>query len=164
MKYKALLFALVVVSACNQQESSTSNLHAGIDSLQGKQVDTYKPGFGEFMSRIQVHHNKLWFAGQSGNWKLADFEMHEIEEAIEAIEKYHTQREESLQIGMIKPALDSVSSAIGMKNSAAFKSSYILLTNTCNNCHKATNFEFIQIKIPDNPPFSNQVFKQVNEK
>jgi hypothetical protein len=29
--------------------------------------------------------------------------------------------------------------------------------NTCINCHKATNFEFNQVKIPDSPPFSNQI-------
>lgn len=130
-----------------------------MDSLQSKLDKAYKPGFGEFMSSIQVHHNKLWFAGQNQNWKLADFEIHEIQENIEDIEKYQTEREESGKIGMIKPALDSVTSAIEQKNSAAFKSSYTLLTNTCNNCHEATNFDFNRVKIPDNPPFSNQVFK-----
>jgi hypothetical protein len=47
------------------------------------------------MSSIQVHHNKLWFAGESQNWKLANFESHEIQEAIQDIEKYQTEREES---------------------------------------------------------------------
>ncbi|MBD0331148.1 MAG: hypothetical protein ICV66_00680 [Chitinophagaceae bacterium] len=158
MKYIPL-FALVLLIACNQQSSNTSKLQSQIDSLQSKLANAYKPGFGEFMSSIQVHHNKLWFAGQSQNWKLADFEIHEIWESIEDIEKYQTEREESQKIGMIKPALDSVISAIEQKNGATFNSSFILLTNTCNNCHKATNFEFNQVKIPDNPPFSNQIFK-----
>ena len=35
----------------------------------------------------------------------------------------------------------------------------ILLTNTCNSCHRATEFEFNVVKIPDTPPFSNQDFK-----
>lgn len=164
MKYTLLLLALIIISACNQQGNNSSNLQAQIDSLQTKLNDTYKPGFGEFMSSIQVHHNKLWFAGQAQNWKLADFEIHEIQEAVDDVEKFQTEREESRQIPMIKPALNSVTSAIEHKDSSAFKSSYILLTNTCNNCHKATNFEFNQVKIPDNPPFSNQVFKQKNEK
>lgn len=163
MKYTALVFALLFTTACNQQGTSAAHLQSQIDSLQTKLNDAYKPGFGEFMSSIQIHHNKLWFAGQGQNWKLADFEIHEIEESIEDIEKYQTERKESKQIEMIKPALDSVLSAIAHKNSAAFKSSYLLLTNTCNSCHRATNFEFNQVKIPDSPPFSNQVFKQGNE-
>ena len=71
---------------------------------------------------------------------------------------------ESKKIAMIKPALDSVIAAIEQKSSTLFKSSYILLTNTCNNCHQATNFEFNVVKIPIAPPFSNQDFKQANEK
>jgi len=162
MKHTPLVFALLFTTACNQQGNNAAHLQAQIDSLQTKLNDAYKPGFGEFMSSIQIHHNKLWFAGQGQNWKLADFEIHEIQEIVEDIEKYQTDRKESRQIGMIKPALDSVLSAIEQKSSTAFKSSYLLLTNTCNNCHKATNFEFNQVKIPDSPPFSNQVFKQSN--
>jgi len=63
---------------------------------------------------------------------------------------------------MIIPALDSINNAIQLKSSALFKNSYTLLTNTCNNCHRATDFEFNVVKIPDTQPFSNQEFK-VNE-
>ena len=111
------------------------------------------------MSGIQAHHSKLWFAGQNENWKLADFEVHEIMEAIEDIQKFQTERKESQMIGMINPALDSINNAIQQKNSTLFKSSYILLTNTCNNCHRSANFEFNVVKIPDTQPFSNQDFK-----
>jgi hypothetical protein len=164
MKYILLLISLSIFSACNVANDNSSRLQAQIDSLKSKLSDTYKPGFGEFMSSIQVHHNKLWFAGENNNWNLADFEIHEIQEAIEDIEKFQTEREESQKIEMIKPALGSVISAITQKNSVLFKSSFVLLTNTCNNCHRATNFEFNQVKIPDNPPFSNQIFKLPNEK
>lgn len=144
--------------ACNRQTDKIQILQNRIDSLQSKIDNAYKPGFGEFMSSIQVHHNKLWFAGQNQNWKLADFEVHEIMEAIDGITTYQKERKESKQIDMIRPALDSINAAIQKKNPAAFKSSYILLTNTCNNCHRDTEFEFNVVKIPDNPPFSNQDF------
>ena len=116
------------------------------------------------MSSVQVHHNKLWFAGQNQNWKLADFEVHEIMEAIDDIQKYQTERKESQMVGMIVPALDSVNVAIQRKSPNQFKSSYTLLTNSCNNCHRATEFEFNVVKIPDNPPFSNQDFTHHDEK
>jgi len=148
-----------MVSGCSQRTDKTQLLQTRIDSLEGKLADTYKPGFGEFMSSIQVHHNKLWFAGQNDNWKLADFEVNEIKETVEAIEKYQTEREESKKIGMLKPALDSVDVAIRQKNAAMFRSSYVFLTNTCNSCHRSVNFEFNVVKVPDNPPFSNQDFR-----
>jgi hypothetical protein len=150
--------------SCNQRAGNTQVLQNRIDSLEKKLAATYKPGFGEFMSGIQAHHSKLWFAGQNENWKLADFEVHEIMEAIEDIQKFQTERKESQLTGMISPALDSINNAIKQKNPALFKSSYILLTNTCNNCHRASEFDFNVVKIPDNQPFSNQDFKVNGQK
>jgi hypothetical protein len=71
--------------SCKQPGNSTAALQSRIDSLEKKIAATYKPGFGEFMSSIQIHHAKLWFAGKNQNWELADFEMHEIGETIDAI-------------------------------------------------------------------------------
>ena len=158
---RIFLIALFSISlfACNQQTDNTRVLQNRIDSLEQKLADTYKPGFGEFMSGIQAHHSKLWFAGQNENWKLADFEVHEIIEAIEDIQKFQTERKESQMIGMIYPALDSINIAIQQKSPALFKSSYTLLTNNCNNCHREADFEFNVVKIPDSQPFSNQDFK-----
>jgi hypothetical protein len=159
MKY--YFSALIVLSSlsCSQQKDNTAILQNRIDSLEHKLADTYKPGFGEFMSSVQVHHAKLWFAGQNQNWKLADFEVHEMMEAIDNVLKYQTERKESKEIGMINPALDSINTAIEKKDPAQFKSSFIFMTNTCNKCHQAVDFEFNVVKIPDTPPFSNQDFK-----
>lgn len=154
-----LLVIIIVASSCKQQAESTAALQSRIDSLEQKLAHTYKPGFGEFMSSIQVHHAKLWFAGKNQNWELADFEMHEIGETIDAIKEYQTERDESKKVDMLKPALDAVSDAIQKKDSILFNSSYLLLTNTCNNCHKAVNFGFNVVKVPETPPFSNQAFK-----
>jgi len=124
---------LGMLVACSNSGPKSSNdtdvLQARIDSLQQRLDDAYKPGLGEFMSGIQVHHAKLWFAGSAGNWKLADFEIGEIRETLD-----------------------------GAQNPAAFKTAFVLLTNTCNNCHRATKHEFNVIKIPDTPPITNQVF------
>jgi hypothetical protein len=158
MKYIPIV-GFLLLTACNQRSANTSKLQSQIDSMQNKLDNAYKPGLGEFMSNIQVHHNKLWFAGKNQNWKLADFEIHEILESIEDVEKFQTERPETQRIKMIKPPLDTVLAAIQQENNSAFTKSYILLTNTCNDCHKATKFEFNQVKIPDTPPFSNQVFK-----
>ncbi|MCX6313607.1 MAG: hypothetical protein NTX08_02585 [Sphingobacteriales bacterium] len=161
MKYIIVITSLIMLSACNQQTDNTQQLQTQIDSLQSKLDNTYKPGFGDFMSGIQVHHAKLWFAGTNNNWKLADFEMHEIQEALDDIQKFNTERPEAKVIGMINPAMDSISNAIKQQNQQLFKSSYTLLTNTCNNCHRATEHEFNVITIPANPPISNQSFKTV---
>ncbi|MEO6903134.1 MAG: hypothetical protein ABI315_08270 [Bacteroidia bacterium] len=163
MRQLFLIAFTVEFFACNQKKDNTQLLEKRIDSLQIKLAATYKPGFGEFMSQIQAHHAKLWFAGENENWKLADFEVHEIMELVEDIQKFQTERKESRQIEMINPALNEINKAIQQKNLVLFKSNFTLLTNTCNDCHRATNFEFNVVKIPDIQPFSNQDFK-MNER
>jgi hypothetical protein len=111
------------------------------------------------MTGIQLHHAKLWFAGQNQNWPLADFEIHEIQESLDDIGEFCSDRPEVKSIGMIKAPIDSVTSAIQQKNLQLFKSSFSLLTNTCNNCHKATDHGFNVVIIPTNPPVSNQDFR-----
>ena len=146
------------LAACKQSNNS-AGMQKKLDSLERRVADSYKPGFGEFMSNIQVHHAKLWFAGKNQNWQLADFEVHEIMEALENIQKYQTERQESKMIPMLNPALDSVNNAIKEKNVMLFNNSFILLTKTCNDCHNAANFGFNVVTIPVSPPFSNQDFK-----
>jgi len=161
MKSQFFPLLLIILAACSQPKDNIKKLQAEIDSLQNKLDNSYKPGFGEFMSGIQMHHAKLWFAGTNNNWKLADFEVHEIQEALEAIKQFNTDRPEVKAIGMINPAIDSVNNAIKQQNQQLFRHSYTLLTNTCNNCHRATQHEFNVITIPANPPISNQDFKPV---
>lgn len=159
MKYILITILVFGLFACKQGKDNAQVLQNRIDTLEQKLANTYKPGLGEFMSGIQTHHSKLWFAGQNQNWKLADFEIHEIMEAIEDIQKYQTERKESQMISVINPALDSVKVAIDQKDPALFKSSYTLLTSSCNNCHREAHFEFNVVKIPDTQSFSNQDFK-----
>ena len=121
--------------------------------------NAYKPGFGEIMNSVQINHSKLWFAGTNKNWKLAEFEVHEIMELLDDVTKYQSDRKESQSIGLINPGLDSVSSAVKNKNLNSFKKSYEQLTVTCNDCHKVNEFEFNIVKVPTRPVFSNQEFK-----
>jgi len=153
------LFALCLLSCNQQQEDSQKSLQAKIDSLQMTIDHAYKPGLGEFMTSIQVHHEKLWFAGINENWKLADFEIKEIEEDLGDITTYCNDRPEVHFLPMIDLPLDSLDKAIQQKNSVSFKNNFILLTNTCNSCHQATKHEFNVIKVPDAPGVSDQVFK-----
>lgn len=164
MKQNFLFLLAIGLFACNQRADNVQVLQNRVDSLEHKIDYAYKPGFGDFMASIQVHHNKLWFAGQNENWKLADFEIHEITEAIDDIKEYQKGRKESKMVDMVQPPLAKIETAIERKDSALFKKGYTLLTTTCNSCHRETGYEFNVVKIPDNPPFSNQEFKLQNEK
>ncbi|HNP20270.1 MAG TPA: hypothetical protein PKL31_17650 [Fulvivirga sp.] len=158
MKVLSFILLFTILISCDPPSTNQSVLDE-IDSLHRRLDDAYKPGFGDFMSTIQTHHAKLWFAGQNNNWDLADFEIHELLETVEDIQKYQAGRKETRLLGMILPALDSVNTAIQQKDSTQFIKSYMLLTNTCNNCHKIADFDFNVVKVPDQHSFSNQDFK-----
>jgi len=156
-----ILITLLTLSmlSCGQKSDNSKYLQTQIDSLEKKLSQTYKPGFGEFMGNIQIHHAKLWFAGENKNWQLADFEMNEIKENLDGIQKYCSDRTETKSIGMINLAMDSLSNSILKKNKVMFQRNYTTLTNSCNTCHQATNHEYNVITVPKIPPFSNQDFR-----
>src|SRR5438105_12475819 len=125
MKIIILFISLsIFFISCNDRYKTIQSLQSQIDSLQKKLNNTYKPGLGEFMSSIQVHHAKLWFAGKNDNWKLADFEIHEIMEAVEDIQHYASDREEVKELPMLQPALDSVSNAINKQDKNLFNKDF----------------------------------------
>jgi hypothetical protein len=161
MKAVLLFSLMLVISACSQS-AEVHQLQTKVDSLQSKLDDTYKPGLGEFMTGIQLHHAKLWFAGINKNWKLADFEVHEIGETLDDIKKYCTDRPEVKSIGMIDPAIADISAAIKRQDMQSFKSGFIQLTSDCNTCHKDNQHGFNVIIIPNTLPVSNQDFKAGN--
>ncbi len=159
MKY-ALFLSIISISlfiSCNNE--NMARLKNENDSLKKELAHSYKPGFGEFMSGVQVHHAKLWFAGINKNWELADFEVHEIMEAIDGIKEFQSERPESKRLSILDAALDSVNHSISKRDPVAFKTSFEFLSNSCNTCHKEVNYQFNKVKIPDSPPFSNQEFK-----
>lgn len=160
---KAFLYTgcLLIFVACNDRNNQEQMMQAKIDSLEKQLAETYKPGFGEFMSGIQTHHAKLWFAGINNNWPLANFEIQEIEEALEDVQKFCNDRPEIKFIGMIAPALDSTKNSIAHKSPQLFKSSFVLLTETCNNCHRETDHAFNVVTVPTELPVANQDFKPV---
>jgi hypothetical protein len=147
-----------MVTACNQS-GNNQQMQAKIDSLQAKLNDTYKPGLGEFMMGTQEHHAKLWFAGINKNWRLADFEVHEIGETLDDVKKYCTDRPEIKSLGIIDPAVNAIKAAISKQDLEKFKSGFAELTNDCNSCHKDNQHGFNIITIPTSPPVSNQDFK-----
>ena len=160
---KNILITLLFVSlvGCNRStHDGNQDLQNQIDSLKNKLAHAYSPGVGEFMSSIQTHHAKLWFAGKNENWKLANFEIEEIQESLDDIRQYCADSPSIKPLPMIFQPLDSVKHAIAEKNIAMFKTSFNLLTNTCNNCHQTADHAFNVIKIPDAPPVTNQVFEK----
>lgn len=160
-KLTIILIAFFMISCSSKYEKKIQELQNQLQNQQELLKNTYKPGFGDLMGGLQNHHNKLWFAGTNENWELADFALHELEEIVEDIKTIHADRKETQSIFIIEPALEAMDEAVDNQNLNQFKEQYINLTNACNTCHKATGFEFISIKTPTLPSYSNQDFSRL---
>ena len=165
MKFFFATLSLIVLLSCNTDtarlktlQSEINYLNAKNDSLE-KEIQSIKPRLSDLMLEIQVHHDKLWFAGKNEDWPLAQFEHDKIMEILTQAEKIETDRNEvKLFKVMIYPQLDSVQLSINQRNADLFTAAFTTLTGACNNCHTNTKFGFNKIVIPDHPPYSNQEF------
>jgi len=122
-----------------------------------KKEKIYTPGLGEIMTVTQMRHSKLWFSGKAANWKLAEYELFELQEGFDDAVKFHPDRSELL-IKFTKKPIEQLKIAISENNDVKFERSFKALTNSCNACHKVANFEFNRVIIPLSNPFTNQNF------
>jgi hypothetical protein len=117
-----------------------------------------EPGFvglGEIMALQQMRHIKLWFAGRAGNWPLADYEIGELNEGFEDVNKLLGGDTVDKAVGAPMQALQKI---IDDKNNAAFPAAFDQLTAGCNSCHHTLDHGFIAIQRPTLLPYSNQNF------
>lgn len=161
MKSNAIRFGLMsatvfVLTACvSHQSAEPGHTH-------------FAPGLGEIMAQTAVRHAKLWFAGQAGNWDLAEYELDELHEGFEDAAKYHPTHKEIKQpipeliAQHMEPPLTGLAQAIKDKNQQAFTQRYDDLTLACNACHHATDFGFNRVTRPAFNPFANQAFGLAN--
>jgi hypothetical protein len=113
------------------------------------------PGLGEIMTLQQLRHIKLWFAGQAGNWPLADYEVGELGEGFEDVSKLIGGETVDKVVGAQMKAVDK---AVAAKDRAGFTAAFDNLTAGCNNCHHMLDHGFIAIRRPTSLPYSDQSF------
>jgi len=123
------------------------------------------PGLGEIMSANQMRHAKLWFAGEAGNWPLADYEVDELTEGLDDVVRFHPTHKDSPQpLRDLVPALmdgplAQLHTAIGARDRPRFEAAFDALTAACNACHEATHFGFNVVQRPTANPYTNQRFE-----
>jgi hypothetical protein len=122
-----------------------------------------RPGLHTLMTELQYRHANLWFSGDAENWPLADHQIHEMEELLEAIEEYHpeyrgTEIREVLRT-MMHPAVEALESAVEARDAATFRTAFDDLTLRCNACHTATERPYLVVQRPTAPPLTNLRFE-----
>jgi hypothetical protein len=117
--------------------------------------EPYQPSLSDIMAKQQERHIKLWFAGHSGNWPLADYEIGELGDGFDAVSKMLGGDLIKQHIG---GPLDALQKAVDGKDGPAFAMAFDRLSAGCNACHHALDHAFIVIARPTALPYSDQVF------
>jgi len=123
-------------------------------STAGAPVDT-SAQMSDLMTRLQLQHAKLWFAGKLSNWSLAKYELQQIESNLEVAGNLLA---DPPRADRTKEQLQAVRQALQAKDGPAFATSYADLTNACNGCHRNSGYAWIAIQVPLTLPVSNQLF------
>ena len=154
------------LEAANEKNNRTAaDLQASVKRVEAElaKLKEAAPGLGEYMTTIQLHAGKLWFAAKASNWGLAEYEADELKETIEAAKGLNAEKN-----GVkISDVLDSVlqtqviqlAESIKRKSAAEFQKSYDETLSACNGCHSAAGYKFIHIVRPSAPPVTNQMWE-----
>jgi hypothetical protein len=156
----AFLSALLTLAAagCGPGASGDRDLASdeAIAALEARLADRFSPGLHSLMIELQHRHATLWFAGDAGNWPLADYFLHELEELIEDIDpEYGGVPVADLLGEMTLPVVEALEGAVEEGDRAAFARHFDQLTAACNACHVASGREAIVVQRPTAPPLTN---------
>jgi uncharacterized protein YukE len=164
----AVLFLRVLSLASQVRSLGDANgvkLAALQDSLKRVQAETgtakeTAPGLGEYMTTIQLHAGKLWFAAKAANWQLAEYELDELKETMEAAKALNAEKGgvkiSNVLDAVLQTQVAQLAESIKRKSSAEFQKSYDETLSACNGCHTESGHRFIQIVRPSAPPVTNQ--------
>lgn len=131
-------------------------LGAGFACAQGSAEDTGGlPHLSEIMVAQQMRHIKLWFAGDAGNWPLADYELDQLKDGFDDVAKLLGGDLAQQHVG---GTISQLEKAIESKDHAAFVSAFDQLSAGCNACHGTLDHAFIVIQRPNLLPYSDQNF------
>jgi len=118
------------------------------------------PGLGEYMTTIQLHTGKLWFAAKAANWELAEYELDELKETMEAAKGLNAEKNgvkiSDVLDSVLQTQVAGLDKSIKSKSQTKFQSSYDETLSACNGCHESAGYKFIHIVRPSAPPVTNQ--------
>lgn len=164
----AALAACLAGAACAAtpgRQDDVSRLAAEIAALKAQvaalQAQAH-PELGQQMLELQLRHDRLWWAGEAGNWNLAYFMVGELGEALRGIEQSNgdaaelqPQKLSEVMPSMMNPAIARVQDALARQDKTAFAKAYDDLSAACTACHELAGNPMLVIQRPRTPLLDN---------
>ena len=147
--FAALLATVLLAAGLACAQDSGKQGGGAVDETEGL------PHLSEIMVQQQMRHIKLWLAGDSRNWPLADYEIDQLKDGFDDVAKLLGG---DLAQQHVDGAISRLEKAIESKNHEAFVSAFDRLSAGCNACHSTLDHAFILIQRPVLLPYSDQNF------
>jgi hypothetical protein len=133
--------------------ATSRSVAAGPEAAPSLQAAGYLPSISDLMiATIQPRHERLWRAGQDGNWEFAAYELGNLHGAFGRIGQAHPITQNISFPDMIASVTEQpfkeLKSAVQSKDATAFNQAYADLTDACNSCHQALNHGVVEIVVP----------------
>ncbi len=159
----AVTGAAFAVAAQSSSPSSATSQHAAlmdeVATLKAQVAQLQQqhpaPELGRQMLELQIRHDRLWWAGESGNWNLAYFMVGELGEALRGIEQTNGDASElqpeklsEVMPAVMNPAIKGVQAALAKQDKAAFAEAYDELSAACTACHEMAGNTFLIMQRP----------------
>lgn len=117
-----------------------------------------QPELGNQMLLLELRHDRLWWAGEAGNWNLAYYMAGEMGEAVQGIietngnaAELQPQKLSEVMPAMLNAPLKNLMDAIGTHDKAKFASAYDDLSAACTGCHRVAGNPMLVIQRPKTP-------------
>jgi hypothetical protein len=133
--------------------ATSRSVAAGSEAAPSAQAAGYLPSISDLMiATIQPRHERLWRAGQDGNWQFAAYELGNLRGAFGRIGQAHPVTQNisfpEMVASVTEQPFKELDSAIQSKDATAFTRAYGDLTGACNSCHQALNHGVVEIVVP----------------
>jgi hypothetical protein len=134
--------------------ATSRGVAAGPEAAPSPQATGYLPSISDLMiATIQPRHERLWQAGQDGNWDFAAYELGNLHGAFNRLGHAHPTEHNISFPDMIASVTEQpfkeLNTAIQSKDGVAFAKAYADLTDACNSCHQALNHGVVEIRVPN---------------
>lgn len=113
------------------------------------------PELGQQMLELQIRHDRLWWAGQAGNWVLAYYMVGELGESLHGIAQTNgdaaelqPQKLSEVMPSIMTPAIKNLQQALASQDKAAFEAAYDRLSAACTACHEVAGNTFLIVQRP----------------
>ncbi len=152
-------FAARRLSGAAEQVAVAKEGPTPVDELKA-QIESLKkllPDQAHAMTGVGYHFSNLWFAGQAGNWPLADFYFKETRSNLQWAVRIKPIRQDNAKqnIDLVKilealqnSPLKQLEQAIAEKSPDKFVAAYKFTVEGCYACHKASDKPHLRPHVP----------------